>query len=182
MNGNVSSESYTNSKSEAKNGTITYNVGGDMTAKGYNGEGKHVVVDVGGNMTLSSVQDRKEAEGESKSWEELRPIRESLIKMQEDYKAQERRLTAKEKETINADFQAKSLAFENTTRAFAAEVQAKNGELSEGVVNEVKEVISIVAKEQNIKLVVDINTVLFSEGAVNLTEAVLIRYNLRYAK
>jgi Skp family chaperone for outer membrane proteins len=72
--------------------------------------------------------------------------------------------------------------FDNVARAFAAEVQKKNAELSTRIINEVKAIIAEISREKKLNMIVDVNSVIFSEDIPDLTEEVLIRYNLWYSK
>ncbi|MDR2869897.1 MAG: hypothetical protein LBV04_05570 [Deferribacteraceae bacterium] len=57
-----------------------------------------------------------------------------------------------EKAKIAGDFQAKSTNFDNVARAFAAEVQKKNTELSTRIINEVKAIVAEISREKKLNI------------------------------
>ncbi|WP_428897781.1 hemagluttinin repeat-containing protein [Parelusimicrobium proximum] len=61
----VRSTDYNNSTSTAEQGAINYNVGGDMLAAGYNALAEDINMDIGGALTLESLQDEYYAKGSS---------------------------------------------------------------------------------------------------------------------
>jgi filamentous hemagglutinin len=56
---------YTNATTTAENGKITYKVGGDMNAAGYNALAKDVEIDVDGDFTLASLQNTSSSDNSS---------------------------------------------------------------------------------------------------------------------
>ncbi|WP_428897783.1 hemagglutinin repeat-containing protein [Parelusimicrobium proximum] len=61
----VRSTDYNNSTSTAEQGAINFNVGGDMLAAGYNALAEDINMDIGGALTLESLQDEYYAKGSS---------------------------------------------------------------------------------------------------------------------
>lgn len=59
------STEYTNTETITKNGNITFTVGNDMNASGYNALAETVTADIGGNLTLASLQNTDSTSGRS---------------------------------------------------------------------------------------------------------------------
>lgn len=59
------SEQYNNSQTMAENGTISFNVGNDMNAEGYNATGRDIEANIKGDLNLTSQQNYSKSENSS---------------------------------------------------------------------------------------------------------------------
>lgn len=59
------SEEYNNSQTMAENGTITFNIGNNMNAEGYNATGRHIEANIEGDLNLKSQQNYSKSENSS---------------------------------------------------------------------------------------------------------------------
>jgi Skp family chaperone for outer membrane proteins len=112
--------------------------------------------------------------------DKLKPKRDAFVKLQQDFVAQERVLSDDAKRTKIAEIQQKQAELEGLTRQYTAEMQQKNAEATDRIMKEAQAVISQVANDRGLTLILATQTVIYSKDLPNITEDVLTRYNNQY--
>lgn len=135
-------------------------------------------------LVISSTAGMK-AQSEIEAFEKdrsdkLKPKRDEFMKLQQDFIAQEKVLSDDAKKAKITEIQQKQVELENLTRQYTAELQKKNAESTDRIMGEVQAIISQVANERGLTLILATQTVVYSKDLPNITEEVLERYNKQY--
>lgn len=141
------------------------------------------MVDLGYVVTESKAGKQAQAQLqaiEQEMIERITPLRNEFIQMQNDYLEQEKKLNQAQKDAKLAELQQKRAEFENASRFVSAEIQKNSVALTNKIVNEVKEVVNQVMKEKKMNVILDMDSVIVSDDIPDITEDVLIKYNLKY--
>lgn len=142
------------------------------------------VVDM--QTALQSVDAGKKAKAElekdfNKKKQELQNEESAIKKMGEELKKQSLVMNEEARQKKQAELQERIMKFQEKTARSQAEIQKKERELTDPIINSLRNVISELAKKRGYTVVLekDENNVLFSQEQHDLTSEVIKEFNKR---
>ncbi|HJT25368.1 MAG TPA: OmpH family outer membrane protein [bacterium] len=109
---------------------------------------------------------------EKKKQEELAPEKQELEDLQNDLTSSSSVYSAKEKALKKKQFGDKYAAYQQEAQQFEKEEVAKEAEMTQSIVGDIKDIVGSVAKDKGIDLVLDQDKTIYAKNAVDLTAEV----------
>jgi outer membrane protein len=109
---------------------------------------------------------------EKKKQEDLAPEKQELEDLQNDLANSSSVFSEKEKARKKKEFSDKYTAYQQETQEFEKEEVAKEGEMTQAIVGEIKDLVAALAKDKGIDLVLDLDKTVYAKDAVDLTDEV----------
>lgn len=109
----------------------------------------------------------------------LKKEEEKLVTLKQSLEKDALTLSDAQKQQKQKEFQAKVQALQKMAQDADRELRQKDSEYTNKALEQVRQIIAEVAKEENINLVLSRNEVLFGDEAMNLTAKVTQKYDAR---
>lgn len=104
-------------------------------------------------------------------------LRDALISLENDYRAQEKMLTEAAKKTKVEELQRKAEEYQTTMMGFENTIQQKNDELTTKILTELEKIIPAVAKEQGFDVVLQAQVLVYGPNIKDITNDVINKFN-----
>jgi outer membrane protein len=111
-----------------------------------------------------------------KKQKELSEPEEELTDLQRQLEGSSSVLSAKQRERKATEYKKKLQEYAQLKGQMQNELAAKEAEITQTILDEIKAIVSEVAKSQDVDLVLDSEKTVYAKGGVDLTEAVLKNY------
>ena len=148
---------------------------------------KHAVVDI--QAVILNVSEGKEAratlEKEIKAKEaELQKDKESLDKMNQDWKSQAAVLSESARMQKQQEFQEKFLALRNQEMNFQAEIKRKEQKATQSIAANIQQMVADMAKSRGYEAVFEVNSsgLLYLKDPADLTKEIIDAYEAKFTK